>query len=450
MTKPAQLPGLPADFRFGIGTSAYQVEGAVDQGGRGPSIWDTFCSEPGRIADGSSGRVGCDHYHRLDEDIDLVGALGVDDYRFSIAWPRVFPSGRGNVNAAGLDFYDRMVDKVLEAGAKPTVTLYQWDLPQALEDDGGWLNRATVDHFADYAEIVGARLADRVEHWIPVNEPSVVTTFGYGSGEHAPGKKLMLDGAPVAHHLLLAHGRAAIALRAAGATSIGCANNHAPVWPASDDDADVGASKIFDALWNGLYVEPMLLGRYPIDLAPLLEHVVFEGDLATIRQPLDFYGVNYYTPIRIGVSDAEAPMPFEFREVVGYPVTGVGWPVVPDGLREWLIMFRARLRAAVPPIYITASGCSYSADPDADGIVDDQERIDYHAAHLTAVAEAIRMGVDVRGYFAWSLLDDFAWPLGYRGRFGFVHVDHVTQERTRKRSFDWYADLIRTIRAGND
>ncbi|WP_312855940.1 GH1 family beta-glucosidase [Nocardioides stalactiti] len=450
MSEGAHGPSLPASFRFGVSSTAYQVEGAVAEDGRGPSIWDTFCAEPDRVADGSDGAVAADHYHRVDEDVALLADLGVGGYRFSIAWPRVQPTGSGPVNAAGLDHYDRLVDRLLEVGVQPMATLYAWDLPQPLEDDGGWLNRATVDRFADYAAVVGERLADRVEHWVPVNEPSVVTTFGYATGEHAPGKRLMLDATPVAHHLLLGHGRAAIALRAAGATSIGCANNHAPVWPASDDDADVGASKLFDAFWNGMYLEPMLLGRYPVDLEPLLDGVVRDGDLATIRQPLDFYGVDYYTPIRIGVASEEAPMPFEFLEVVGYPRTDLEWSVVPEALREWLIIFRARLRAALPPIYVTAAGCSYDVEPDAAGVVDDQSRIDFHTAPLAAVSDAIRLGVDVRGYYAWSFLDDFAWTIGERARFGLVHVDRVTQQRTRKRSFQWYADLIAATRNAND
>jgi len=450
VTEPVQPPRLPADFRFGTVASAYQIEGAVTEDGRGPSVWDTFCAEPGRIVDGSSGAVACDHYHRVDEDVALLGELGAGGYRFSIAWPRIQPTGKGPVNLAGLDFYDRLVDKLLAVGVQPMVTLYHWDLPQALEDDGGWLNRTTVERFADYAAIVAGRLADRVEQWIPVNDPAIVTTLGYATGTHAPGKTLMFDAMPVAHHLLLAHGRAAIALRAAGATGVGCSNSHAPVWPASDDDADVGASKLFDAFWNGMYIEPMLLGRYPVDLGPLLEDVIQDGDLATIRQPLDFYGVNYFTPFRMGAAGPDAPMPFEFRPVVGYPTTDLHWSIVPDALREWLIMFRARLRAAVPPIYVTESGCAYDVVPDADGVIDDQARIDYHSAHLTAVAEAVRMGVDVRAYYAWSLLDNFEWAEGYGARFGLVHVDRETQARTKKRSFQWYADLVAATRAGND
>ncbi len=440
---PVPHPLLPPGFRFGASTASYQIEGGATEDGKGPSIWDTFTHLPGKIADGSNGDVACDHYHRLDEDLDLMQRLGLGGYRFSISWPRVLPTGSGHPNAAGLGFYERLVDGLLEREIQPMVTLYHWDLPQELEDAGGWLNRDTVERFAEYAALVGEHLSDRVEHWIPVNEPNVVTMMGYGNGLHAPGKALMFDALPVAHHLLLAHGRAAIALRAAGASSIGCANNHAPMWPASDDEADVGASKLFDALWNGMFSEPMLFGRYPIDLAPLVEPVIMAGDMATIRQPLDFYGVNYYNPMRIAAADEDAPMPFEPLEIVGYPTTDFGWPVVPDALREWLITLRARYRAALPPIIITESGCSYGAAPDADGVVDDQARIDYLDAHLRAVAVAVRAGVDVRGYYTWSLMDNFEWAEGYSQRFGLVYVDYDTLARVPKRSFDWYAETIK-------
>jgi beta-glucosidase len=441
---PVAHPLLPPGFRFGASTAAYQIEGAAAEDGKGPSIWDTFTHLPGRVVDGSTGDVACDHYHRLDEDLDLMQRLGLGGYRFSISWPRIQPTGSGPVNKAGLDFYDRLIDGLLERDIQPMVTLFHWDLPQALENEGGWINREHVDLFAEYAAILGERYADRVEHWVPVNEPNVVTFLGYATGVHAPGRTLMFDAMVVAHHLLLAHGRAAIALRAAGATSIGCANNHSPMWPASDDEADVGAAKLFDAVWNGMFAEPMLFGRYPRDLELLVEPFIEPGDLATIRQPLDFYGVNYYHPLRIAASeDEEADMPFEQRAVVGYPLTDFGWPVVPDSLREWLITLRARYRAALPPIMITESGCSYSTGPDADGVVDDQERIDYLDSHLRAVAVAVRAGVDVRGYYTWSLMDNFEWAEGQTQRFGLVHVDYDTLVRTPKRSFHWYADTIR-------
>jgi beta-glucosidase len=436
------FPQLPPGFRFGTSTAAYQIEGAADEDGRGPSIWDTFTSQEGRIVDGSSGEVACDHYHRFEEDVALMKRLGTKGYRLSLSWPRIQPTGRGPVNEKGLEFYDRLIDTLLANDIQPMVTLYHWDLPQALEDDGGWLNRDTVECFAAYAAIVGERYAGRVEHWIPINEPNVASFLGYAVGQHAPGRTLMFDSLWVSHHLLLAHGRAIIELRRHGATSIGCANNHAPVWPASDDDADVGASKLFDALWNGMFLEPMLLGRYPADLMPLLDGLAEPGDMATIRQPLDFYGVNYYNPMRVAAAAEDAEMPFEFRDVLGYPITDRGWPVVPDALREWLIMFRARYRAALPPIFITESGCAYNMGPDEDGVVDDQPRIDYLDSHVRAVAEAIKRGVDIRGYYCWSLMDNFEWAEGLTQRYGLVHVDFETLERTPKKSFDWYASVI--------
>lgn len=437
------FPQLPPGFLFGTSTASYQIEGAADEDGKGRSIWDTFAHTEGRIIDGSTGDVACDHYHRVDEDVELMRGLGTHGYRFSLSWPRIQPTGSGAVNAAGLDFYDRLVDRLLEAGQQPMATLYHWDLPQALEDDGGWLNRSTAEKFGEYADHVARRLGDRVTHWVPINEPNVVTMLGYATGIHAPGKNLMFEALPVAHHLLLAHGLGAVAIRESGATGeVGCANNHAPMWPASDDPADVGATKLFDALWNGLFVEPMLLGRYPADLAPLMEGMLRQGDLAMIRQPLDFYGVNYYNPMKVAAAADDSEMPFEQRDILGYPTTDFGWPVVPEGLKELLILMRARYRAAIPPILVTESGCSYGMGPDADGVVDDQPRIDYLDQHLRAVALAIRQGVDVRGYYTWSLMDNFEWAEGFTQRFGLVHVDYDTLARTPKRSYDWYRDLI--------
>jgi beta-glucosidase len=440
-------PLLPEGFVFGTSTSAYQVEGAVAEDGRGPSIWDTFSAREGSILDGTNGAVAADHYHRLDEDLGLLRRLGARGYRFSISWPRVLPDGRGRPNPKGLAFYDRMIDGLLEAGVEPMATLYHFDLPQHLEDDGGWLNRGTVEAFAEYAALIGGRYADRVTHWVPVSEPAVAAMLGYGTGEHAPGRRLTFDSLGVAHHMLLAHGRAAIELRAAGATSVGCANNHAPMWPASDDEADIGATKLFDALWNGFFLEPMLLGRYPADLAPLLEDVVRPGDMATIRQPLDFYGINYYSPIRVAAAEEGADNPFRFVPLLGHEQTASGWSVVPRALREWLILIRARFRAGLPPLVITESGASYRERPGPDGVVDDAARIAYLKEHLEAVAAAIARGVDVRGYYVWSLLDSFEWAHGFSTPYGLVHVDRDTLARTPKRSFEWYADLIATQRA---
>ncbi|MET0789529.1 MAG: GH1 family beta-glucosidase [Cellulomonas sp.] len=432
---------LPTGFLFGASTASYQIEGATTEDGRGPSIWDTFTAEPGRIVDGSSGAVTCDHYHRWREDVGLMRRLGLDGYRFSIAWPRIQPTGSGPANRAGLDFYDRLVDALLDAGISPMATLYHWDLPQALEDDGGWLNRDTALRFGEYAAIMGDLLADRVTHWCPVNEPNVVTLNGYGEGTLAPGKALVYGALPVAHHLLLGHGLAVGELRAAGARQVGTATNHLPVWPLSDDEADHAAAAQLDVLWNRLFADPILLGRYPEGLGDLMPGPVGE-DLATISQPLDFYGLNYYNPQGVRAAPEGAPLPFEADTVPGYPTTDFGWPVVPAAFTDLLVEMTERY-PAIPPIIITENGCSYGMGPDEHGVVDDQPRIDYLDSHLSAVADAIARGVDVRGYYCWSLLDNFEWADGFTQRFGLVHVDYDTLVRTPKRSFEWYADVIR-------
>ena len=447
---PADHDALPSGFLLGASTAAYQIEGGVTEGGRGRSVWDTFCDEPGRIVDGSSGAVACDHFHRYPEDVALMAELGLDGYRFSIAWPRIHPDGAGPSNPAGLDFYDRLVDALLAAKVAPMATLFHWDLPQTLEDGGGWLVRDTAERFAEYAATVGARLGDRVAHWIPVNEPNVVTMLGYATGRHAPGRRLLFDALPVAHHLLLGHGLAVQALRAAGATSVGTANNHMPVWSATDSEEDRAAADLYDTLWNRMFSEPMLRGRYPEGFAELMPGPVAE-DLATIAAPLDFYGVNYYNPMRIAAPGTDLPttdqVPTEGLPVVpvvieGYPLTGFRWPVVPDGLRELLVSLREEYGDALPPVFVTESGCAYDDEPDATGAVHDPERIAYLDAHLAAVAQAVAAGVDVRGYFTWSLIDNFEWAEGYTKRFGLVHVDYATQRRTPKDSFAWYRDRI--------
>jgi len=430
---------LPPGFVLGTASSAFQVEGAAAVDGKGPSIWDTFAAR-GRIAGGRTGDPAVGHYERVSEDVALLKRLGVGGHRFSISWSRVVPDGRGPVNAAGLDFYDRLVDELLAAGIEPTATLYHWDLPQGLEDDGGWLNRDTIDRFADYAAVVGERLVDRVAHWVPVNSPNLAALLGYVTGLHAPGRALFFDGLPAAHHLLVAHGRAVVALREAGAASIGCSNHHSPMWPASDSAADVGATKLFDALFNGMFLEPMLLGRYPADLELLLEEVIEPGDMAVIRQPLDFYGVSYYRPIKIAATPEEAEIPFELLEPLGHPLTAAGWAVVPEALRELLIMLRARYRAAMPPIVVTECGAAFDDADETDET--DEQRIDYLARHLEAVSAAAQRGVDVRGFFVWTLLDNLAWTDGFDLRYGLVAVDPDTLERTPRASFDWFADVI--------
>ena len=431
-------PSLPAGFLFGASTASYQIEGAVTEDGRGRSIWDTFTAEPGRIVDGSSGAVTCDHYHRWPEDVALMRRLGLDGYRFSIAWPRIQPTGSGPANQAGLDFYDRLVDGLLDAGISPMATLYHWDLPQVLEDGGGWLNRDTASRFGEYAAIMGDLLGDRVTHWCPVNDPNVATLNGYGEGTLAPGRSLVYGALPVAHHLLLGHGLAVRALRAAGAHQVGTATNHLPVWPLSDAEADQSAAAQLDVLWNRLFADPVLLGRYPEGLGELMPGPVAE-DLATISQPLDFYGLNYYNPQGVRAAAEGAPLPFGADTVPGYPTTDFGWPVVPEGLTELLTAFRDRYGDRLPPVTITENGCSYEG-------LDDQDRIAYLDGHVRALHEAMEAGVDVRGYFVWSLLDNFEWAEGYARRFGLVHVDFATLERTPKASYHWLRDALRAQR----
>ncbi|MET7463884.1 GH1 family beta-glucosidase [Nonomuraea sp. NPDC005501] len=442
-------------FLWGTATAAYQIEGAVAEDGRGASIWDTFSHDPGRTRDGHTGDVACDHYHRWREDVALMSGLGVNAYRFSVAWTRVLPDGSGAVNAKGLDFYERLVDGLLEAGVTPVPTLFHWDLPQALEDRGGWLSRDVSGLFAEYAAVVGERLADRVPMWITLNEPFIHMAFGYGLGIHAPGRALLLDALPVAHHQLLGHGLAVQALRAAGAREVAITNNCTPVWPASGAEGDVAAAAAYDTLHNRLFNDPVLLGAYP-DLTafgirpdgaagegPELSSVlgVRDGDLAVISAPLDGLGVNYYNPTRIS-APADDGLPFTDAGVTGYPTTAFGWPVVPDGLRELLTGLRDRYGEALPPVYVTENGCSQADEPTPEGVVDDPERIAFLRDHIAAVERARAEGVDVRGYFVWSLLDNFEWAEGYHQRFGLVHVDFAGGKRTPKASYHWYREHI--------
>jgi beta-glucosidase len=432
--------GFPGGFEVGVSTASYQIEGAVTEDGRGPSVWDTFAHTPGRTKDGDTGDVACDHYHRWPEDVALMADLGVDAYRFSIAWPRVQPTGSGAVNPQGLDFYDRLVDALLERGIAPLPTLFHWDLPQPLEDEGGWLSRSTAERFAEYAGIVADRLGDRVHRWITLNEPVVHMAEGYAWGGGAPGRALMFGALPVAHHQLLGHGLAVRALRERGATQVMITNNCSPVLPASDSEADVAAAALYDGFHNRLFNDPVVLGTYPEILESFLGDVVQDGDLAIISTPVDALGINYYIPMRVAASDAD--LPFEQREIEGVPTTAFGWPVVPSGLRDLLVGLRDTYGDALPPIYITENGCST-----ADG-VSDAFRVDYLDGHLGAVREAIAAGVDVRGYYVWSLMDNFEWAEGYSQRFGLVRVDFATQERTPKDSYRWLQAALAARRSG--
>jgi beta-glucosidase len=451
MTAP--MPAFPASFRWGVSTAAYQIEGAVGEDGRGPSIWDTFTHEPGRVADISTGDVACDHYHRYMADVELMAALGVGAYRFSVAWPRVQPTGAGPANPAGVAFYDRLVDALLERGIDPVATLFHWDLPQALQDDGGWANRDTAARFGEYADLVAEALGNRVKLWITLNEPFVHTNVGHVQGRHAPGLRLGRNTLPIIHHQLLGHGLAVSAIRRHSTSPVAIANAYSPVWPVGPDgtpatatDADRRAAAVHDTVQNRMYTDPPLLGRYPdgyeLMSAEDVSSIVLDGDLAVIGTPLDALGVNYYVPV--GVSAAPDGHELSYLQVPlqGFPLTGFGWPVVPDGLRQLLVGLRERYAATLPPIWITENGCAYPDQPAADGSIVDNERISYLETHVRAMHEAMAAGVHVRGYCVWSLLDNFEWAEGFTQRFGLVHVDFDTQQRTPKASYGWYRDLI--------
>ncbi|GAA3124288.1 GH1 family beta-glucosidase [Planomonospora alba] len=430
-------------FLWGAATASYQIEGAVAEDGRGPSIWDVFSHEPGRVAGGHTGDTACDHYHRWPEDVALLAGLGVGSYRFSIAWPRVQPAGTGPANPAGLDFYDRLTDALLAEGIVPAATLFHWDLPQPLQDAGGWLSRDTAFRFADYTALAADRLADRIPMWITLNEPFVHMAYGYATGVHAPGLALLTGALPAAHHQLLGHGLAVAALRERGVRQVLITNNCTPVWPASGDPADLAAADAYDVLHNRLFNDPVLLGTYP-DLSAYGTALdcVRDGDLDLISAPLDGLGVNYYNPTRIAAPAAGDLLPFADVPITGYPRTAFGWPVVPDGLHELLTGLAARYGEALPPVYVTENGCSQPDEVGPGGVVDDTARIAYLDGHIAAVERAVADGVDVRGYYVWSLLDNFEWAEGYHQRFGLVHVDFATQRRTPKASYHWLRERI--------
>ncbi|MBI1379100.1 MAG: beta-glucosidase [Frankiales bacterium] len=439
---------FPPDFLWGTATASYQIEGSVDVDGRGPSIWDTFSHTPGKTANGETGDVACDHYARMPEDVALMAGLGVNAYRFSIAWPRIEPED-GAVEMRGVAFYDRLVDALLERGIAPVATLYHWDLPQWAEDAGGWLSRDTAERFADHAEWMVENLGDRVHTWITLNEPVVAATFGYGFGTHAPGRTLLFESFTATHHLLLAHGLAVRAMRAASPHDlrIGITHNLSPVHAESGSEADRRAAVSMDAIQNRMYMDPVLLGTYPdeeqVGIA-VDRSCVLEGDLALVSSPLDVVGINYYNPTLVSAPGEGNPLPFELKQYPSDEVTDMGWPVVPDGLRDVLVQQRDRYGELLPPVMVTENGV---AVPDVlvDGeepVVDDPRRVEYLRSHIGAVGAAIDEGVDVRGYFCWSFLDNFEWAEGYRPRFGLVYTDYPTQRRIPKTSFAWYRAFL--------
>ena len=439
---PQTTRAFPSDFVWGAATAAYQVEGAATEDGRGESIWDRFSATPGKVVDGATGAVACDTYHRYAEDIGLMRSLGIGAFRLSVAWPRILPEGRGRVNQAGLDFYDRLVDDSLANGLDPYVTLYHWDLPQVLEDRGGWPARETVEAFTEYTEVVVSRLGDRVRHWITQNEPWVASWLGYGLGLHAPGRKSDSDALAAGHHILVAHGRAAEVLRReAPASEVGIAIDLVPMYPFSDNEADVEAAHREDGFRNRWFLEPVLGRGYPEDMLERYDEIlptIEDGDMDTIAAPLDFLGINYYTRSVVRASVGEVP-------AEGAEHTEMGWEVYPDGLYRLLVHLQTVYE--LPELCITENGAAF-ADARENGRVADSRRVSYLEGHLDAVVAAIAEGVPVRGYFLWSLLDNFEWAFGYSRRFGIVYVDFDTLERVPKDSFTWYRDFIATQRAG--
>lgn len=450
------LPAFPPGFVWGVATAAYQIEGAVTEGGRGPSIWDTYAHTPGRIDNGDNGDVACDHYHRYAEDVRLMRDLGVGAYRFSVAWPRIQPHGKGPVNQAGLDFYRRLVDELVGAGITPCLTLYHWDLPQALQDAGGWQVRDTAERFADYAAAVHEALADRVPMWITLNEPFCSAFLGYADGRHAPGLREGHGALAAVHHLLVGHGLATRAMRAQrrGDETFGITLNLNHVTPATDVPADRAAARRTELMGNRVFTEPILAGRYADDERDVwgeLTDFSFrrDGDLEVIAEPLDFLGVNNYFPsypkfAPTSDTDPARRTASDIDAVENPPVdlsrTAMGWPVLAGGLRRLLEWLHATY-PSLPPIHITENGAAYP-DVVVDGRIDDPDRIAYLDSHLRAVHAAIEGGVDVRGYFCWSFLDNFEWSYGYAKRFGLVHVDYATQRRTPKASYHWYRDVV--------
>ncbi|MBK9475177.1 MAG: beta-glucosidase [Tetrasphaera sp.] len=457
---PSTLPTFPEGFLWGAATAAYQVEGAFEADGRGPSIWDTFSHTPGKVVQGHTGDVACDHYHRWREDLALMRELGLTAYRFSIAWPRIIPGGTGTVNRAGLDWYSRFVDALLEAGIEPVATLYHWDLPQALSERGGWLSRDVTSWFAEYAAATVGALGDRVARWTTLNEPWCSALLGYGQGVHAPGHRDPVEALIAAHHLMLAHGTAVPVIREhCPGAQVSITLNPTQVWgPPNPSEADLDAVRRIDNIHNGLFFSPIFHGTYPegllADTAHLTDHSwIHDGDLHAMSAPLDFLGINNYFPTRVRAAMPDEPGPEmalpgceRVIEVPPQPpLTDMGWEVSPVGHRD--ILVRAARESGLP-IYVTENGSAWPGDyVDAEGRVRDPERTAYLLGHLHAAREAIDAGADIRGYFAWSLLDNFEWAWGYTKRFGIVHVDYDTQVRTVKDSGRTYAQVIAAHRA---
>lgn len=449
---------FPDGFLWGAATAAYQIEGAANEDGRGASTWDTFSRTPGNVYRGDTGDTACEHYHRLDEDLDLMREIGLKAYRFSVSWPRVQPEGSGPVNQTGLDFYRRLVAGLRDREITPALTLYHWDLPQALEDGGGWTSRDTADRFAEYATIVHEALADEVPLWITLNEPWVSAWLGHALGVHAPGRRSTEEALAATHHLLLGHGLATAAMRETGCSpggdsQIGVTLNLSPAQPGKDNPADREAARKVDGNANRLYLDPLFRGSYPSDMLDLYPRLadpdlVRDGDLDAISRPIDFLGVNYYMRHTVredkGTGRASGMIfpGLEAKSVQphGAETTAMGWPIEPEGLTE--ILLRVKDEYTEKPVYVTESGAAFHDYADPEGEVNDEERIAYLDAHFRAAAEAIGRGVDLRGYFVWSLMDNFEWAEGYSKRFGLVYVEYASKRRIPKDSARWYREVM--------
>lgn len=449
---------LPDDFGWGTATASYQIEGAASEGGRTRSIWDTFSHLPEKVRNGDTGDVACDHYHRLDADLDLLASVGAPFYRFAPSWPRLQPGGRGGLNPQGVAFYSRMIDGLRERGITPWITLYHWDLPQELEDAGGWPVRATAEAFAEYAGLVFDAFGDRVQHWTTLNEPWCAAFLGYGQGIHAPGRQDHGAALAAAHHLMVGHGLAVQALRARSEDAlIGVTLNLFPAEPLTDAPQDADCARRIDGLINRLFLDPLLRGGYPQDVVEDLRKVglaipVEVGDLSTIAQSLDLVGVNYYTRFVVRARTPEEverrgnrPSPWPGGSDIqfvpgGRPTTEMHWEVYPEGLRDTLV--RVATEYTSLPLWITESGSAFGDEIAPDGTINDRARIDFLDSHIRAALDARAAGVDLRGYFVWSLMDNFEWSFGYDKRFGLYYVDYATQERTPKASAHWYRQML--------
>lgn len=440
MTKAPHLPKLPKGFIWGASTAAAQIEGAAAEEGRGPSIWDAFAATPGKVKDGSNPSVASDHYHRYKEDVALMKRLGLGAYRFSVSWSRVIPDGVGAINEKGLDFYDRLIDELIARDIEPWLCLYHWDLPLSLHEKGGWTNRDIKGWFEEYAAVIAKRFGDRVARWATFNEPGVFTTAGYAVGYHAPGVADLGAYLAAAHNVNRAHGAAVAALRSTKVKGqIGVVCNQQPARPATPSEEDKAAAALYDLFWNRTFADPMILGSYPEALMPFFAGLIQDGDLDGVKQPLDFLGVNHYSPTYVK-SDPSAPGGLaQAAPPKGAPATIMGWEIAPKAFAQTLIVEHARYGL---PIVVTENGIADREEVGADGEVRDQLRIDYLGKYIGAVASAIEAGARVDGYFVWSLIDNFEWAEGYEPRFGLVHIDYETQKRTPKQSFYWLAEEV--------